>query len=224
MRVLIVGVGRAGLSIAQHLSTSGHEVTVIDRDRAVTDRASEQYVLIALAGDATDAAVLTDAEIARADVVVALLQRDAENLAVALLARSVGVERVMVRMRDKAYLPVYMQAGVDRLFSETDVLIGALATAIEHDAVRHAMLLGNGESVAFEIAIPENSAIAGRSVSDVASDPAFPRSCVFAALYRADGTVEGPRGSSVVIGGATVLLVARRDELSRTIEFFMRPS
>jgi trk system potassium uptake protein TrkA len=222
MRVLIVGAGRAGLSIAQHLSASGHEVTVIDRDRAITERASEQYGLIALAGDATDTEVLEDAEMARADVVVALLQRDAENLAVALLARSAGVKRVMVRMRDKAYLPIYLKAGVDRLFSETDVLIGALATAIEHDAVRHAMLLGNGESVAFEIAIPLSSAIAGRSVSDLASDPAFPRSCVFAALYRSDGIVEGPRGSSLVPAGATVLLVARRDELKRTIEFFMR--
>jgi trk/ktr system potassium uptake protein len=222
MRVLIVGVGRAGLSIAQHLSASGHEVTVIDRDRSITERASERYGLIALAGDATDTEVLEDAEIARADVVVALLQRDAENLAVALLARAAGVERVMVRMRDKAYLPVYIKAGVDRLFSETDVLIGALATAIEHDAVRHAMLLGNGESVAFEIAIPANSAIAGRSVSDLASDAGFPRSCVFAALYRSDGIVEGPRGSSLVPAGATVLLVARRDELKQTIEFFMR--
>lgn len=224
MRVLIVGVGRAGLSIAQHLSQAGHEVTVVDRDRTVTDRASEQYGLIALAGDATDTAVLQDAEIARADVVVALLQRDPENLAVALLARSAGVERVMVRMRDKAYLPVYLKAGVDRLFSDTDVLIGALATAIEHDAVRHAMLLGNGESVAFEIALPTDSAIAGRSVSDVAADPAFPRTCVFAALYRPDGTVEGPRGSSLVPAGATVLLVARRNELKQTIDFFMRPA
>jgi hypothetical protein len=47
---------------------------------------------------------------------------------------------------------------------------------------------------------------------------------VFAALYRADGTVEGPRGSSLVPAGATVLLVARRVELRETIQFFMRPA
>jgi trk system potassium uptake protein TrkA len=221
MRVLIVGVGRAGLDIAKHLSRSGHDVTVLDRDRAVTERASEQFGLVALAGDATEAALLEDAEIGRADVVVAMLGRDADNLAVALLARAAGVKRVMVRMRDKAYRQVYLSAGVDRLLSETDVLIGALGTAIEHEAVRHAMLLGNGDSVAFEIAIPEASPVAGRLVSDLATDPAFPRSCVFAGLYGADGTVEGPRGSSVVAGGATVLLVARRAELKRTIDFFM---
>lgn len=187
----------------------------------MTERASEQFGLVALLGDATDAAVLADAEVTRADVVVAMLGRDADNLAVALLARAAGVKRVMVRMRDKAYQKVYLAAGIERLLSETDVLIGALGTAIEHEAVRHAMLLGNGESVAFEIAIPESSPVAGRSVSDIAADPRFPRSCVFAGLYGPDGTVEGPRGSSVVAGGATVLLVARRSELKPTIEFFM---
>lgn len=146
----------------------------------MTERASEQFGLVALLGDTTDAAVLADAEVTRADVVVAMLGRDADNLAVALLARAAGVKRVMVRMRDKAYQKVYLAAGIERLLSETDVLIGALGTAIEHEAVRHAMLLGNGESVAFEIAIPESSPVAGRSVSDIAADPRFPRSCVFA--------------------------------------------
>jgi trk system potassium uptake protein len=220
MRVLIIGVGRAGLSIAAYLSTSGHEVTVIDRDRTVTERASEQYGLVALTGDATDAAVLEDAEISRADVVVAMLRRDADNLAVALLAAANGVPRVTVRMRDTAYRQVYLAAGIERILSETEVLLGALAIGVEHESVRHAMLLGSGESVAFEIAIPPGSRVAGRSVSDLASDPSFPASCVFAGLYRPDGTVEGPRGSSVVKGGVVVLLVARRDELRRTIEFF----
>ncbi|HMJ16342.1 MAG TPA: TrkA family potassium uptake protein [Polyangiaceae bacterium] len=219
MRVLIVGVGRAGLTIAQYLSGSGHEVTVIDRDRAVAERASERSGLVALTGDATDAVILEDAEVARADVVVAMLRRDADNLAVALLAKANGVRRVMVRMRDTAYRAVYLSAGVDRLLSETEVLLGALATAIEHDSVLHAMLLGNGESVAVEIAIPTDSRIAGLSVSEIATDPRFPASCVFAGLYRTDGTVEGPRGSSIVQGGSTVLLVARRDELARTIDF-----
>ena len=221
MRVLIVGVGRAGLDIAQHLSSSGHDVTILDRDRAVTERASEQFGLVALTGDGTEATLLEEAEVGRADVVVAMLGRDADNLAVALLAQAAGVKRVMVRMRDKAYRQVYLSAGVDRLLSETDVLIGALGTAIEHEAVRHAVLLGNGESVAFEIALPVESPVAGRQVQEIASDPAFPRSCVFAGLYNADGTVEGPRGSSVVAGGATVLLVARRSELKLTIDFFM---
>ncbi len=110
----------------------------------VTRRASEQHGLVALQGDATIAAVLEEADIRDAEVVVAMLRRDADNLAVALLARAAGVQRVMVRMRDNAYRPVYAAAGIDRVLSETDLITGSVATAIEHDAIRHAMLLGNG--------------------------------------------------------------------------------
>jgi trk system potassium uptake protein TrkA len=128
------------------------------------------------------------ADIGQADVVVAMLRRDADNLAVALLARSAGVERVMVRMRDNAYRPVYAAAGIDRVLSETDLITGSVATAIEHDAIRHAMLLGNGSAIAFELTIPPGSAAAGKPIVEVAALPGFPATCVFAALCQADGS------------------------------------
>jgi trk system potassium uptake protein TrkA len=217
MKIVIVGAGRAGLEVATHLTRIGHVVTVIDHDAAVTRRASEQYGLIALTGDATMAAMLDEADVAHSDVVVAMLRRDADNLAVALLARAAGVDRVMVRMRDNAYGPVYAAAGIDRVLSETDLIIGAVATAIEHEAIRHAMLLGNGSAVAFEVTIPAGSAAAGRTISELAALPGFPSSSVVAALYQADGTVEAPRGSSAVHVGTTVLLVSRTDEVGQAL-------
>jgi trk system potassium uptake protein TrkA len=217
MKIVIVGAGRAGLEVATYLTRTGHTVTVIDSDEAVTRRASEQYGLVALSGDATIAAVLEEADIARSNVVVAMLRRDADNLAVALLARAAGVDRVMVRMRDNAYRSVYAAAGIDRVLSETNLIIGAVATAIEHEAIRHAMLLGNGTAVAFELTIPEGSAAAGRTIGELAALPGFPSSCVFAALYQADGRVEAPRGSTAVQAGTTVLLVSSTDEVARAV-------
>jgi trk system potassium uptake protein len=218
MRIVIVGAGRAGLEVATHLTRLGHAITVVDNDELVTRRASEQHGLVALHGDATIAAVLDEADVELADVVVAMLRRDADNLAVALLARASGVERVMVRMRDNAYRPVYAAAGIDRVLSETDVIVGSIATAIEHDAIRHAMLLGNGTALAFELTIPEGSAAAGKTIMELANLPGFPSSCVFAALYRADGSVEAPRGATRVNVGTTVLLVSRREEVGRAVE------
>ncbi|HET7617609.1 MAG TPA: TrkA family potassium uptake protein [Vicinamibacterales bacterium] len=217
MRIVIVGAGRAGLEVATHLTGAGHMVTVVDSDESVTRRASEQHGLVALSGDATIAAVLEEADVAGSDVVVAMLRRDADNLAVALLARAAGVERVMVRMRDNAYRSVYAAAGIDRVLSETDLIIGAVATAIEHEAIRHAMLLGNGNAVAFELTIPDNSAAAGKTIGELAALPGFPSSCVFAAVYQSDGSVEAPRGSSTVQVGTTVLLVSRSDEVTRAV-------
>jgi trk system potassium uptake protein len=220
MKIVIVGGGR-GMEVAIHLTKAGHAVTLLDSDPRVTRRASEVYGLVAITGDATAAALLEEAEVSTSDVVVAMLRRDADNLAVALLARAAGVSRVMVRMRDNAYRPVYAAAGIDRMLSETDLIIGSIATAIENDSIRHAMLLGNGRSVAFELTIPATSPVVGKTVGELASSPDFPSSCVFAGLYQSDGTVHSPRGSSVIQKGTTVLLVSRTDEVSRTVDLFM---
>ena len=218
MKIVIVGAGRAGLEVAAHLTRLGHAITIVDNDELVTRQASMQHGLVALHGDSTNAAVLEEADVRQADVVVAMLPRDADNLAVALLAKAAGVERVMVRMRDNAYRQVYASAGIDRVLSETDMITGSVATAIEHDAIRHAMLLGDGSAIAFELTVPEGSAAAGKTVMELAALPGFPSTCVFAALYKADGSVEAPRGATVVGVGTTVLLVSRRDEVARAVD------
>lgn len=222
MKIVMVGGGRAGLAVAIHLTASGHAVTLVDSDSAVTSRASAQYGIVALCGDATEAVLLEDAGVAQSDMVVAMLRRDADNLAVALLARAAGVMRVMVRMRDNAYRAVYAAAGVERVLSETDLIVGSIATAIEHDSIRHAMLLGNGGSVAFELTVPSVSSAIGKTVSELAASPNFPASCVLAALYRTDGSVEAPRGSSTILPGTTVVLVSRTDEVAKSVEVFVR--
>lgn len=224
MKILIVGAGRAGLEVAIQLSRIGHAVTIVDTDAAVARRASEQFGLVAISGDATTAEVLDDAAIGRMDVVVAMLRRDADNLAVSLLARAAGVERVMVRMRDNAYRSVYVNAGIDRVLSETDLITGAITTAVEHDAIRHAMLIGDGAAIAFELTIPAGAVGAGRTVMELAARPEFPKSGVFAALYRQGGGVEGPRGSSVIDAGTTVLLVAQREEVRQAITALTAPA
>ena len=224
MKIVMVGGGRAGLAVAIHLTQSGHAVTLVDSDSAVTRRASAQYGIVALTGDATVAALLEEAEVAESDMVVAMLRRDADNLAVALLARAAGVVRVIVRMRDNAYRPVYAAAGIDRVLSETDLIIGSIATAIEHDAIRHAMLIGDGAAIAFELTIPAGSVGAGRTVMELAARPDFPTSAVFAALYRAGGGVEAPRGSTVVEPGTTVVLVVRREDVSAAIIALTAPA
>ena len=43
MKILIVGAGRAGLEVATQLARTGHAVTVVDTDPAVTRRAAEQF-------------------------------------------------------------------------------------------------------------------------------------------------------------------------------------
>jgi trk system potassium uptake protein TrkA len=80
------------------------------------------------------------------------------------------------------------------------------------------MLLGNGTAIAFELTIPPGSIAAGKAIVDLAALPGFPSSCVFAALYGMDGSVEAPRGATVVHPGTTVLLVSQADEVATAVK------
>lgn len=215
MKIVIAGAGRGGLNLAIHLQTRGHAVVVLERDPMVVQQASDAHGIVMLVGDATDATVLRQAEPERADAVLAMLHRDADNLGCALLARSLGAKRVIVRMRDPAYRSVYVASNIEEILSETEILVGALATAIEFESVRHSMVLGAGETIAFELTIPEGAAVVGRAVAEIA----LPRSCVVAGMSH-EGRLQAPRGASTFEAGMDVLLVAARDDLAAVIALF----
>ena len=72
--------------------------------------------------------------------------------------------------------------------------------------------------------MPAGSAVAGLTIMALAALPAFPSSCVVAAVYQADGSVEAPRGSSVVQTGTTVLLVSRVTEVAQAVKLLTEPA
>lgn len=220
MKIIIAGAGRGGLNLAVHLQNAGHVVVVVERDPIVVQHASERHGMVTLLGDATDAATLKSAEPGRADVVLAMLHRDADNLGVALLARALGAKRVLVRMRDPEYRNVYEGVGIRQILSETEILVGVLATAIEFEAVRHSMVLGKGEAIAIELTMPEGAAVIGKTVSELAMSRGFPPSCVVASMVR-NGKISAPRGASVIEAGMDLLLVSTRRDLAAVVDFFL---
>jgi trk system potassium uptake protein TrkA len=222
VRVVIVGGGLAGTNLAQVLGAAGHSVTLVDRDAVTAARAFTEHGIATITGDGTDPRVLRAADVGRADVVAAVLRRDADNLAVAAIARAEGGKRILVRLRDPAYRAIYARAGIDQVFGEVDTMVGALSVAIEHPRVRHSMVLGSGESIAFEIIVPETSVNAGKTVREMGAHPDFPRGALIAGIAAQHGPVLVPRGEAVVRPLDIVLLVARREDVSAAIDFFER--
>lgn len=222
MRVVVVGGGLAGTQLAHVLQGAGHVVTLIDRDAATAARRFAEHGLATIVGDGTEPRVLIEADIGRADVVAAMLRRDADNLAVAAIARAEGAGRILARLRDPAYRRIYAAAGIDQVFGEIETMVGALSVAIEHPRVGHSMVLGTGESIAFEIVVPANAEVAGRTVREIGTSPEFPRGAVVAGISGGSGGFLAPRGDSIVGGGDAVLLVARREDVTAAIELMTR--
>ncbi|WP_267640774.1 potassium channel family protein [Haloarchaeobius amylolyticus] len=90
LTVIVAGGGRVGLQTARMLHDHGHDVTIIERDQAVCDALSEEYLATVISGDAANPSVLEQAGVDRADVVAGLTGEAGLNLAVCMEAKELS--------------------------------------------------------------------------------------------------------------------------------------
>lgn len=218
MRIVLAGGGRVGSVLAARLVSEKHTVTVIERDSATCTRLFEEVGVLTVCGDATNPQVLEAAGIVGADIAAGVLARDSENLAFAMLVRSMSSARVMVRMLDTSYREAYRMAGVKELVAEAEVVVSKMATAIDFPQVAGSLPLASGEAILFELAIAPRALVAGKTVAQVRGMQGFPRDVVFIGLVDPDGHTVLPDGSTALKAEHTVILVARRTQLAQAVE------
>ncbi|MDX1420200.1 MAG: Trk system potassium transporter TrkA [Rubricoccaceae bacterium] len=90
MRAIVVGAGDVGYDVARMLSLQRHDVTVIDTDPEKVDHVRDTLDVMALVGSGTSAAVLEQARIRDADLVVAVTDVDEVNIIASMLAERIG--------------------------------------------------------------------------------------------------------------------------------------
>jgi trk system potassium uptake protein TrkA len=219
MYVLVAGGGHMGTHLVGRLVAHGHETAVIDASQEVTDRIFNEQGVVVFTGSATDMDVLERAGIKRADVAVAMMGRDADNLAFCLLSRYYGVPRVLARMLNPQYEVPYRLVGATKVHSEADIIVNSFLTSIEYPAIGALLQVGRSDIVAFDVRIPPGSPVAGLKVSEIVRREGFPRNSVFIAVESQSGEVEVTEGRTVIGAGANVIMAARKPDLSQVLRF-----
>ncbi len=199
-RIVIVGAGVVGHTSAQRLSAEGHDVVLIERDEGAAAEILEKLDIQVVVGNGCSLAVLREAELERADLLLAVTNSDEVNMITALIAGSqFRVETKVVRLRSQEYL--------DNI-SELAALWHGRTYGISPDRVaaeRIAALLGVPHAV--DVAellehrlqvtgfrVPRGCPIAGRTLADVRRDNPE-ASFLLAAIYRGDEAFL-PRGDT----------------------------
>ena len=220
MYIIVAGGGTVGGRLVDSLVENKHDVVVIDRDKDVCDRLYSRTGAVTISGDAARIEILNEAGIEKADIVVASMGNDVDNLACAILAKSVGVPQIIVRMRNMAYETAYKIAGATSIVRVTDLMINEMMMEIEQPEVRRIMTIGGGRGEIFMVIIPTGAKIAGKTVQDIAKVSKFPSQCVFVAVYSQEKEeIFFPRGDQVISEGDQVFLVAPTENVKVAADF-----
>jgi trk system potassium uptake protein len=130
MKLLIVGCGRVGSSIAREMADDGHDVAVIDEDPEALQRLPESWPGRFLHGHGLDTEVLVEGGIATADAVVVCTDGDNTNIVIAQAAQKhFEVPTVVVRVLDPARAQFYAARGM-RIVCPTSAAIETLVEAV----------------------------------------------------------------------------------------------
>ena len=103
MKIVIVGCGKVGTSIASELNLAGHNIVVIDINRAAVTRLSDSIDGMGIEGNGATYETLSEAGAGDADLVIAVTARDEVNLYTCLMARTCGCPNTIARVRNPEY-------------------------------------------------------------------------------------------------------------------------
>jgi len=126
MRAVIVGCGRVGAALAEHLDLAGYEVIILDVRTSAFDRLPDTFGGSAIRGDGTDEDVLIRAGAREADVFLAMTEGDNRNVMASQLAAEVlGAKRVVAKINDPVRAEAYAALGIATL-CRTDLMTDAI--------------------------------------------------------------------------------------------------
>jgi trk system potassium uptake protein TrkA len=136
VRVVVLGCGRVGSTLAAILTREGHHVSIIDRDQSSFDKATQRlgpnFAQETVRGIGIDEATLRQAGIEEADAFVSLTSGDNTNIVAAQIAQQrFHVPKVLARVYDPIRAEAYREAGVETICTTTitsglfhDILLG----------------------------------------------------------------------------------------------------
>jgi trk system potassium uptake protein TrkA len=209
--VLVVGGGKVGYYLTRELAESGHEVVLMEKDRARAEQITDQIGSIVVAKDGCEGIYLGEAGANRADIVVAVTGDDEDNLVICQMAKHhFSVPRTIARVNNPLNEALFKQLGVDELISPTRMILGSIEQDIPvHELLHLAPLSRDFELIEAQLA--EGSPAIGRNPRDIE----LPEGCAIVAIVR-DQEAHAIRGDTVFRPGDRVIATGR-DECEPSI-------
>jgi len=123
MYIIIVGAGKVGVNLATLLLAQNHEVLLIEKDRTKIPELRNLFGESVMEGAGSRVQTLKEGGANRADVVVAVTEKDEDNLVICQLAKTIfHCRRTIARVNDPRHEDVFVKLGVDATVSSTRII------------------------------------------------------------------------------------------------------
>lgn len=201
MRIILIGASQLGYFLAKHLLAAGHDVRLIDSDKARCALLANTFDVPVYCGDGTRVEILAQAGAGKSDVLIAVTNRDEDNLiACEIGKKQFGVGRTISRSNNHKNIMLMKRLGVDVVLDTTRLITELIEHELDGSQVKLIADISNSDAVIGEYHIPENWNRSGARVMDLE----IPQDCVLIYVMRS-GMFLIPRGNTLLMAGDDVV-------------------
>ncbi len=209
LKIIIVGTGKVGSTLAGKLTDEGCDVTIIDKNREVVDHLAETYDIMGIVGNGSSYKTLIEAGVESADLIIAVTDSDELNLLCCALANMVGKCTCIARVRSPEYTDElnYLcdKLGIAMIINPDLEAAKEISRILHFPSAISVNPFAKGTAELIKFKIPEGSTLNGIQLSS------FQRSKDFNILVCAverKGEITIPNGSFRLYSGDIISFVA----------------
>ena len=214
MRIIIVGAGKVGLALTRQLSAE-NEVVVIDQNAQLIENIINVYDVMGVCGNGASYEVQKEAEVGKADLLIAAASSDEINILACLVAKKLGVEHTIARVRNPEYEVqlrfMREELGLSMSINPEKAAAREIARVLRFPAAMKLESFSKGRLELVEYRLPEGSALAGMQLSDLYRNI---RVRVLICAVSRKGETIIPSGDFILRSGDKIYLTASPEQLS----------
>lgn len=152
--VAIIGGGNVGLMLAKNLETLRIKTKIIEKSYERCQLLSQELSnTLVINGDGTNLQLLNEESLEESDVVISVTNNDERNLLCSLLAKQLGVKRVISRVSKVLNIPLFEKVGIDIAISPKNSAINEVRNDLAENDVDILATVEQGQAELLEIMV-----------------------------------------------------------------------
>ncbi len=212
MKIIIVGDGKVGFTLAEHLSQEEHNVTIIDTRDEALHKASSVLDVMCVKGNGASIAALVEAGADGADVLIAATSMDEVNMICCLTAKQLGAKFTIARVRNVEYAMDLSrrkkELGIDLAINPENATAVEISRLLRFPNAANIETFCRGRVELMGFRVREGDFIAGQPLS-AQTGKIRNLPMLICAAEREDGQVVIPDGSFTPLVGDRLYLVGQ---------------
>lgn len=215
MKIIIIGDGKVGYSLAENLSKEKNDVTIIDKNSEALKKASEYLDVMCIKGNGVSAKILLEAGVREADLLIAATSSDEMNMVCCLTAKKLGADHTIARIRDQEYANelsiLKADLGLDMVINPEQAAANEIARVLRFPSAANVEVFAKGRVEMVEIKISKGMSVTGMQLKDIFGK--FTSSVLIGAVLRQDEVII-PSGEFEIRENDDLYIVGRSSSIS----------